>query len=67
VGGIIGFIIGIFLAQIIGLSVFNTYINPHIEVIPIAILISVAVAIFASIIPVRRAVKVEPALVLRGE
>jgi putative ABC transport system permease protein len=67
VGGIIGFIIGIFLAQIIGLSVFNTYINPHIEVIPIVILISVVIAILASIIPVRRAVKVEPALVLRGE
>lgn len=67
IGGILGYIIGIILSQFIGLSVFNTSINPRFEIIPIVIGISIGVSLFASIIPVRRAVKVEPAIVLRGE
>ena len=66
-GGIIGFIIGIILSQFIGMSVFNTTISPRIEIIPLILLLSIGVALLASIIPVRRAVKVEPAIVLRGE
>lgn len=66
-GGIVGYIVGYILSQFIGFSVFNTTIAPRLEIIPIVILISVFVALLASIIPVRRAVKVEPAIVLRGE
>ena len=66
-GGIIGYIVGFVLSQFIGFSVFNTSIAPRFEIIPIVVLISVFVALLASIIPVRRAVKVEPAIVLRGE
>ena len=58
---------GYILSQFIGLSVFSTSIAPRYELIPLAILISVFVALFASVIPVRRAVKVEPAVVLKGE
>ena len=46
---------------------FSTSIAPRYELIPLVILISVFVALFTSVIPVRRAVKVEPAIVLRGE
>jgi len=67
IGGLIGFVIGIILAQFIGMSVFNSSITPRFEVILVAIGISVGVSFIASIIPVRRAVKVEPAIVLRGE
>jgi putative ABC transport system permease protein len=67
IGGVLGFIVGIFLAQFIGLSVFNTYINPRLEILPIAIVVSIGVSLLASAIPVRRAVTVEPAIVLRGE
>ncbi|MBU0497209.1 MAG: ABC transporter permease [Candidatus Thermoplasmatota archaeon] len=67
IGGILGYLLGILLAQFIGISVFTTSINPRIEIIPIAIGISMGVSILASILPVRRAVKVEPAIVLRGE
>jgi len=66
-GGLLGFIIGIILAQFIGLSVFSTSISPRLEILPIVFGISVGVALLASILPVRRAVKVEPAIVLRGE
>ena len=67
IGGVIGFIIGIVLAQFIGLSVFSSSITPRLIVLPIALGISIGVSLFASILPVRRAVKIEPAIVLRGE
>jgi putative ABC transport system permease protein len=67
IGGILGYIIGIILAQVIGYSVFSMSITPHLEVIPVSIGISIGVALLASILPVRRAVSVEPAIVLRGE
>lgn len=67
IGGISGFIIGVVLSQFIGMSVFNTFINPRYEIIPVVLLISVVVALIASVIPIRKAVKVEPAIVLRGE
>jgi len=67
IGGIVGFIVGVVISQFIGMSVFNMLITPRFEIIPIVLLISVFVALFASVIPVRRAVKVEPAVVLKGE
>ena len=67
IGGVLGFIIGIVLAQFIGLSVFSSSITPRLIVLPIALGISIGVSLFASILPVRRAVKIEPAIVLRGE
>lgn len=67
IGGIIGFIVGVFLARMIGLSVFDTAVATNIILLPVAIGISVAVAVLASIPPVRRALKVEPAVVLRGD
>jgi putative ABC transport system permease protein len=67
IGGLAGFIIGVIISQFIGLSVFNTLINPRYEIIPIVLLISIAVALIASLFPIRKAVKVEPAIVLRGE
>jgi putative ABC transport system permease protein len=67
IGGIVGYFVGLILAQLIGISVFSLSITPRVEVIPIVIGISVGVALLASILPVRRAVRVEPAIVLRGE
>jgi putative ABC transport system permease protein len=67
IGGMIGYAIGLILAQFIGLSVFQTSISPRTEVIPSVLFISIIVAFLASVIPVRRASKVEPAVVLRGE
>ncbi len=66
-GGLSGFIIGVIISQFIGMSVFNTSISPRYEIIPIVLLISVVVALIASLIPIRKAVKIEPAIVLRGE
>lgn len=65
VGGIIGYIIGSMLAQYIGESVFQSPINPVLLVLPIIIGIAVGITILSSILPVRRAIKIEPAEVIR--
>jgi putative ABC transport system permease protein len=67
IGGVFGYLVGMVAAQFIGMSVFETSITPRLEVMPVAIGISVGVALLASALPVRRATRIEPAIVLRGE
>lgn len=67
IGGILGYAVGLGMAQIIGMSVFDSAISPRWIVFPIILAMSVAVAIFASMLPVRRAIKIDPVIVLRGE
>jgi putative ABC transport system permease protein len=67
IGGVIGFTVGVFMARAIGMSVFDTAVATNIILLPVAIGISIAVAVLASVAPVRRALGVEPAVVLRGE
>ncbi|MDF7666311.1 ABC transporter permease [Orbaceae bacterium ESL0727] len=67
VGGIIGAICGIIFAQVISTNVFGRSIMIEFYLIPLTIVISAVVTVVACLIPVKRAVEVKPALVLRGE
>ncbi|MPN50435.1 hypothetical protein SDC9_198062 [bioreactor metagenome] len=67
VGGIAGYAAGIGLAKFIGQSVFNAQITPDIQVLPLTIGIAIAVALLGSSLPVWRATRIEPVVVLRGE
>lgn len=67
IGGAIGSIFGVLFAQVISSEVFGRAIVFEFYLIPCTILISMIVTVIACLIPVKRAVKVEPALVLRGE
>lgn len=51
----------------IGVDGFNYAISLRLPVLPITLLLSLLVAVLAAIVPVRRAVSVEPAKVLKGE
>jgi putative ABC transport system permease protein len=64
-GGLIGYIIGIVIAQNIGESVFQSPITPILIVLPLILLLSIGVTILSSILPVRRALRIEPAEVIR--
>ena len=64
---IIGLGLGYLLAQVLGITVFKSYIDMRLPVLPITILLSLLVAFVAVIIPTRRALSINVANVLKGE
>jgi len=67
IGGIIGSILGYVFAEIVSMNVFSSSIMFRPLLIPITILASVLVTGIACMIPIKNAVEVDPALVLKGE
>lgn len=67
IGGVLGYFTGLILSTIIGQSVFNSSIAPKHVVFPFTIIIAVGVCLLASLLPVKRAVNIEPSITLRGE
>jgi len=67
IGGLSGYLLGNVLAQYIGETVFGTPITPILFILPLTIGISLLITVLASILPVKRATMVEPAVVLKGE
>ena len=66
-GGIAGTACGYIFAQAVGMNVFGREIGFSFSVAIFSIIISILITSLASLIPVRTAVKIEPAIVLRGE
>lgn len=66
-GGVLGSVFGWFFAQQVSMSVFGRAI--FFEPVPMlaTICVSLVVTIVACILPIRRAISIEPAIVLRGE
>ena len=62
-----GLIFGYILAQLLGLTVFKSYIDMRLPVIPITIVLSLLVAFIAVIVPTKRALNIQTANVLKGE
>ena len=67
VGGILGSIFGYFFADLVSMNVFSSAITFRPLLIPITIIASVIVTGLSCLIPIRSAVEVDPALVLKGE
>lgn len=67
VGGLLGSAAGVGFARIVSYSVFGRGLSPEGHLVPITVAVSALVTVVASLWPVRRAVDVEPAVVLRGE
>jgi len=65
-GGLIGFAGGALLAHRMGTLIFGTSISVHPIVLPIVLCTALLVTFVASVASVRRAVRFDPALVLRG-
>jgi len=66
-GGILGAILGFVFAQVVSVNVFGSSITFQPLLLPIAVLVSMAVAALSCLLPIKRAVAIDPALVLKGE
>ena len=66
-GGILGSVLGYYFAQFVSMNVFSSSITFRPLLIPITIAASVLVTGAACVIPIKSAVDVDPALVLKGE
>ena len=66
-GGLMGYGLGLGLAQVIGYSVFDSAISPQPEALALTLSLALAVALTCCVIPLRRALAVEPAIILKGE
>jgi len=65
-GGVIGYLLGDQLAELISRTVFNSTIASPLWLFPTAIISALVVAIAGSVSPLRRALLIEPVRVLKG-
>ncbi|MFC0220004.1 ABC transporter permease [Pseudochelatococcus lubricantis] len=63
----IGLLLGFGLAQLLGQAVFGAWVTFRPVVVPLTLGVSLLAALLAAVLPVRGAVNVVPARVLRGE
>ena len=66
-GTLLGLLLGFGLAQVLGQAVFGAWVGFRALVVPVTLVAAMATALAAAIVPVRRAVRIAPARVLRGE
>jgi putative ABC transport system permease protein len=67
IGGGIGFLLGKVMAQQVGEVVFGTHINAGVVLLPFVLLAALLVAFAGSFTAIRRALRLDPAMVLRGD
>jgi putative ABC transport system permease protein len=65
-GGVIGFLIGDQLAELISRTVFSSTISSPLWLFPTAIISAFVVALAGSVAPLRSALLIEPVRVLKG-
>jgi len=62
-----GMLLGFLLAQVLGQAVFGSFISFRMAVLPVTLVPSIAASLLAAALPVRMAVRVVPAQVLKEE
>lgn len=67
IGGMLGAALGFVFAQQVSLRVFSSDIRFQWLIVPVTILVSIIVTGLSSVLPIRSATEVDPALVLKGE
>ena len=66
-GGLLGAILGFVFAQVVSINVFGSSIIFQPLLLPVTIIVSMAIAAASCQLPIRRAVAIDPAIVLKGE
>ena len=65
-GAAAGILLGMGTARLVGQQLFDTLITPRLEVVPAVFALSLAICWVAVLIPLRRALSIQPADALRG-
>ena len=66
-GGVLGTILGFVFAQVVSVNVFGSSITFQPLLLPATVIVSMAIAAASCLMPIKRAVGIDPALVLKGE
>ena len=66
-GGVLGAILGFVFAQVVSINVFGSSITFQPLLLPVTIIVSMAIAAASCQPPIKRAVAIDPAIVLKGE
>ncbi|MBQ9196678.1 MAG: FtsX-like permease family protein [Clostridia bacterium] len=66
-GGVMGALLGFVFAQVVSVNVFGSSITFQPLLLPVAVIVSMAIAAVSCLLPIKRAVAIDPALVLKGE
>jgi putative ABC transport system permease protein len=67
IGGLAGYALGVVCSNVIGQRLFDSAISPRWEAIPLVVAIALTVCWLAAYAPIKRALRIEPAVVLKGE
>jgi putative ABC transport system permease protein len=67
VGALIGFVLGLGIAEWIGRVNFHAVVTPRFSVLPVVLAGSIVVTLISSIFPISMLRRVQPAVILRGE
>lgn len=66
-GGILGAALGFGFAQIISVNVFGSSITLQPLLVPVTMAVSMIISALSCLLPIKRAIAIDPALVLKGE
>ena len=66
-GGLLGGLLGFVFAQVVSVNVFGSSITFQPLLLPITLLVSMPIAAVSCLLPIKRAVAIDPAIVLKGE
>ncbi len=66
-GGIVGYLMSFLLTKYIGYKVFGTALERQMMLLPISMVSSIVIVVLGSYLPIRKALGIRPAVVLKGE
>ena len=66
-GGVMGALLGFVFAQVVSVNVFGSSITFQPLLLPVTVIVSMVIAAVSCLLPIKRAVAIDPALVLKGE
>ena len=66
-GGLLGGLLGFVFAQVVSVNVFGSSITFQPLLLPVTLLVSMLIAALSCLLPIKRAVAIDPAIVLKGE